>query len=124
MNKVLRQVTLAGHTDVDSRRDRQKVHVYVHEKGESILDNLVARHMRPVEFYKAIVTTELAKRGLYGNLVWKQRLGCSCPCSPGFLLVLEAHDDRMRLAKECTGTQKAPISGAGPLNIEFTIDLR
>jgi hypothetical protein len=41
--------------------------MYVDIKDETLVENLMNRHSRPYNLYK-------------------QRAGCSCPCSPGFIL--------------------------------------
>lgn len=54
------------------------------------------RYNRPYQFYKLWVNevlVEVFKSAGYAarpwKLKWAQRCGCSCPCSPGFLLVDE-----------------------------------
>jgi hypothetical protein len=75
----------------------QKTRVYVFEDGEGILDNLLKRHNRPHTAYKKEVLP-LAKAWLAANkpevtelsgdykIRWSQKAGCSCGCSPGFIV--------------------------------------
>lgn len=64
--------------------------VYFFEKNESILANLDRRHYRPHQEYRKLL------RQIYKQLnfppgvkaKWSQYAGCSCPCSPGFILRL------------------------------------
>jgi hypothetical protein len=124
----LGKVELKGYSDTTSRRASSKVFIYVEPKGETVMENLFNRHKRPLEFYKALVMVELAKYGiqLEKPLRWNQRMGCSCPCSPGFPVHLEAAD-RIRLEHAVTGTyNRAPVveGGSYPLSItiEYTIE--
>lgn len=61
--------------------------VYVYVKGESVIEQLYARKHRPHQALRPIVKAELEKHGIKGTLRWSQRAGCSCPCSPGFLII-------------------------------------
>lgn len=62
--------------------------VYIDPAGETILQNLMhGRWNRPVKAYKPIALKALKRIGLDGhNVHWSQRAGCSCGCSPGFVL--------------------------------------
>jgi hypothetical protein len=61
--------------------------VYVEEIGETILDNLRDRFGRPSKAYKAAVIEALQHVNMTGfKVCWSQRAGCSCGCSPGFIL--------------------------------------
>ena len=82
-------------TDKDRRDRRQffkgETHVYVHIKDESLLDDLNNRRQRPYTTWKKEVLPLAAKlifdeMGLImsSKISWSQKLGCSCPCSPGF----------------------------------------
>lgn len=68
----------------------KKSRLYVSVADESILDNLNNRLNRPVAIWKEIARVGLETMGLdpetYGRISWSQRAGCSCPCSPGFIL--------------------------------------
>jgi hypothetical protein len=57
-------------------------------KGENMLENLQNRTSRPSKFYrKEVLPVVLKHFGLTPDRVqWSQYAGCSCPCSPGFIL--------------------------------------
>lgn len=71
-------------------RDREeKVRVYIFPEGEGVFDNLVNRHDRPHKLYRAEVMPKVLKRlGLKptAKYRWSQKCGCSCGCSPGFII--------------------------------------
>ena len=61
--------------------------LYVDVEDETILDNLANRKRRPYNIYKtAIWSSQLGQVFDLGKLQWSQYAGCSCPCSPGFIL--------------------------------------
>ena len=69
-------------------RDR-KCRVYVFPKGESIMDNLANRRQRPATVWKKeVIPAVLAQMGLAADtkVRWSQTAGCSCGCSPGFII--------------------------------------
>jgi hypothetical protein len=69
--------------------------IYIFPTGESILENLYNRHSRPHNFYKkeilpkvleyiAFNNPEVYENIKNGEWGWRQKCGCTCPCSPGF----------------------------------------
>jgi hypothetical protein len=61
--------------------------IYVSEVGESVFENLENRFGRPVKEYRAAVLEALKSIGITDHKVsWSQKAGCSCGCSPGFIL--------------------------------------
>lgn len=78
------------------RRDRsqflnRQTNVHVHVKNEDIIEDIKNRHTRPYTQWKKNLLPLAAKlifeeTGLImgSKISWNQRLGCSCPCSPGF----------------------------------------
>ena len=76
--------------DATDRKDRWKAsRVYIHPQGESLLDNLMNRKTRPYnEYRKQVIPAVLAALGLPAGtkVKWSQYAGCSCPCSPGFIV--------------------------------------
>ena len=61
--------------------------MYVHVPHETIMDNLVNRKRRPYSIYKELVRASNVSDTLeIGKLTWSQYAGCTCPCSPGFIL--------------------------------------
>ena len=75
-----------------SYKDRayaSKTRIYVWPKGESLLDNLQNRKTRPYSvFRKEVIPAVLAQLNLPSDVKvkWSQYAGCSCPCSPGFIV--------------------------------------
>ena len=73
----------------NDRRATPKPRVYVHVKGENVMENLVLRRARPYDFYREHVLPRL--RETYGlssetKIRWSQKAGCGCGCSPGFII--------------------------------------
>ncbi len=70
----------------------RKPRAYIFEQGESILDNLARRRCRPpVDIYRVALKRGLEQLGennpgAASTAVWSQKAGCSCGCSPGFIL--------------------------------------
>lgn len=61
---------------------------YVGPAGESVLANLVYRASRPVKVYRKAATAALEAMNLTDRkLEWSRTAGCSCGCSPGFILI-------------------------------------
>ena len=78
-------------TNVDVRdvRGGKKTRVYVFPKGESLYENLMNRRTRPHTVYrKEVLPAVFRAMGLPENTRarWSRYAGCSCPCSPGFVL--------------------------------------
>lgn len=65
--------------------------MYVGVKHETLLENLMNRKRRPYNVYKTLLRgSVLAQVFDLGKLTWSQYAGCSCPCSPGFVLPHQA----------------------------------
>lgn len=63
--------------------------IYVHEKGETLVENFINRRNRPVDVYRdaAYAAIKLFPELDGHKLRWSVHAGCSmCPCSPGFML--------------------------------------
>lgn len=74
--------------------------LYCSPVGETVMENFLhGRRNRPYELLEQqlqpVVEKALKIRGTewtgFGKITWSQKAGCSCPCSPGFLLE-EAQD--------------------------------
>ena len=81
----IEDVTMRGQTIRGSR----KTVIFVHPKGETILENLENRRDRPyTAFRKEVLPQVFAKLDLdpETKVRWSNRAGCSCPCSPGFII--------------------------------------
>jgi hypothetical protein len=65
-----------------------KTRLYLWPEGEDVIENfLVGRHTRPVSLYRLalpVIFKEL-QIGPY-KAVWSRTAGCSCGCSPAFVL--------------------------------------
>lgn len=74
----------------DYRRMAKKSRAYVHLSGESLWDNLMNRRNRPTKLYKMILEEAFERAGIskeiYQGVLWSQYAGCTCPCSPGFIV--------------------------------------
>lgn len=86
------------HTSI-GQRDRYSRNryprLYVFPENESVLENLLGgRHNRPVALYRKALPAIFKELGLPEDTKasWSQYAGCSCPCSPGFIL----NDPRLR----------------------------
>lgn len=73
--------------------EQWKARVYFFIEDESILENLANRGCRPYAEYRKILPTVLAAAGLRdpdGEVAkaarWSRKAGCSCGCSPGFII--------------------------------------
>lgn len=54
----------------------------------NVLEDFVNRASPPWQLVKAPAETALREAGWeFERLRWSQRAGCSCPCSPGFIMM-------------------------------------
>jgi hypothetical protein len=71
-------------------RDYSKqTRIYVWPRGETIMQNLMNRKQREHTVYKKeVIPSVLEAMGLPADtkVRWSQYAGCSCPCSPGFIV--------------------------------------
>lgn len=71
--------------------------IYVWPKDESILDNLFfGRHNRPYKMYRELILPTVFEELGWDpdtKVRWSQKAGCSCPCSPGFVVTLPTIKD-------------------------------
>jgi hypothetical protein len=86
--------------DIEKRGRRSiKPRMYFFPVGEGIMDQLFNRHNRPVKEFKKLVTLALVEAGCELSAAkevkarWSQYAGCSCPCSPGFILDMAGTQD-------------------------------
>lgn len=59
-----------------------------------VLEDLVNRGRRPHRLFRDRVTEALERVGLEGSVHWSQKAGCSCGCSPGFILTTDVAQTR------------------------------
>ena len=65
---------------------KPRMYVHVSEKF-SVLEDMANRHRRPFTLWRKAIRMNLAGFGLdLSEMPWSQTAGCSCPCSPGFVL--------------------------------------
>jgi hypothetical protein len=65
----------------------QAPRMYVGVTDETVLDNLMNRTRRPYNGYKTLIRASGISEILdISKLSWSQRAGCTCPCSPGFII--------------------------------------
>jgi len=73
------------HTDLGLRAKTSRL--YFDFKGETVMDNLQNRRSRPEEHLKSLLPEIFEHYNINPtNAKWSQYAGCSCPCSPGFIL--------------------------------------
>lgn len=77
-----------GSTRHDWKAFCSEPRVYIQPNGETLIDNLFNRRHRPIGLFRDIAKRALAQQGVVApKLRWSQYAGCSCPCSPGFILI-------------------------------------
>ena len=92
----IKEVTLRPKSGSSSKRNAtdfyHRPRIYVHLDGETILENLENRTERPYTVFKTEVLPPLFRLLGLRNVKagWSQRAGCSCPCSPGFIVKEDA----------------------------------
>jgi mevalonate pyrophosphate decarboxylase len=65
----------------------QTPRMYVSVADETLFDNLANRKRRPYNVYKTLIHASGISEILdLSRLSWSQYAGCTCPCSPGFIL--------------------------------------
>jgi hypothetical protein len=61
--------------------------VYCTPTNETVVENFFNRHNRPAKEYKKVAIDALKTLGIQATKMrWSQYAGCTCPCSPGFIL--------------------------------------
>lgn len=90
VTKIERTKQRGRNGSFDWRAFEKAPRVYVSPKGEGLIENLMNRRSRPSTAYrKAVQDVALKELGLDREnftLTWSQYAGCSCPCSPGFIV--------------------------------------
>lgn len=89
-DRKLRSTSNGNRRSVDWKSFDKAPRIYVSVEGETLIENLMNRKQRPHVAYRSIVKDEaLSLLGLSSEthtLHWSQYAGCSCPCSPGFIV--------------------------------------
>lgn len=88
----IKSITLKPKSGASSKPNfYHRPRIYIGPDGETVMENLVkGRHTRPYTLYKKEVLPLLFRKlGLDASSIkagWSQKAGCSCPCSPGFIV--------------------------------------
>lgn len=94
VNGVEQEATFNWRRDYQGRYGRQP-RVYVSVEDESLIENLENRRNRPVKVYRDIVKQALQEVEIgVEKLRWSQHAGCTCACSPGFVLTTSGNTYR------------------------------
>lgn len=88
------KITQVKVLKIDAMSRQKTAHCYFFLTGESILENLQNRRMRPVKEFRKLLP-EVFKKTQFENLWneghikanWSQFTGCQCGCSPAFRLI-------------------------------------
>jgi hypothetical protein len=73
----------------EQERRYSKTRIYVSPVGETVMENIMNRRQRPHTFYRKEVLPKLFSQLGWSadtKVKWSQFAGCSCPCSPGFVV--------------------------------------
>jgi hypothetical protein len=86
MNDELYILELKQRAPGSRRQNNSKIYFFI--EGENVLENLLNRHSRPHQLYKTLFPRIKAALKLTGDIdaYWSQKAGCSCGCSPGFIV--------------------------------------
>lgn len=64
-----------------------RAYVWPASLKENVIADMALRRQRPHQVWKPQVAAILKEMGVeYQRLEWSQYAGCSCPCSPGFIV--------------------------------------
>ena len=78
-----------SHNYSNVREYNKKTRIYIWLEDESIMDNFINRHSRPYTMYRKQILPKVFKElgwPLDTKVKWSQYAGCTCPCSPGFII--------------------------------------
>ena len=74
----------------------RKPRVSVYPSGETIMENLAFRRDRPLAIYRQALVQGLTELGVDMSRIkyrWSQKAGCSCGCSPAF--IIDGYDSKL-----------------------------
>jgi hypothetical protein len=93
---IIDEIKLRSFEASEHQRGMKKPRCYFFEKNESILAQLSRRHYRPYQEYRKLLPQVYEKAGFPVDTKarWSKYAGCSCPCSPGFIL---QHSNKLAL---------------------------
>lgn len=104
--KVIALDVRQGPTWAKGRNVKARIHVY--PQGDNTWRALTERHNHPYEAYKAepgMIESALVALGLdpaTAKVRWSQKAGCSCGCSPAF--IVHGPDSYKAYGKTCSIT--------------------
>jgi hypothetical protein len=82
------EVSVTTYRTRDGRKVLPRVHIF--PRGETVLEHLLERHSRPYRLYRQevlpLVWEQLGIDPATVRVRWDQYAGCTCPCSPGFVV--------------------------------------
>lgn len=81
----MQQLSFRGSCSRIERWSTKQSRLFVSVEGENVLEHLRNRFDRPVAEYKRLLAPILQSLGVK-KVRWSQKAGCSCGCSPGFVL--------------------------------------
>ncbi len=82
-------VTNVKILQAETKKYYHKSRVSIFPEGETLLENLQNRRSRPFKAYRKLVEQTLDSLGADRSkldIKWSQKAGCSCGCSPGFII--------------------------------------
>ena len=79
------------HKHCTQREMNAKPRIYIFQDNYNVLNDLISgdRYNRPHTAYRKLILSQILEQSNYpaGTKVkWSQYAGCSCPCSPGFIV--------------------------------------
>jgi len=92
MNNQKIEVVSARSSHNKPSESYKKSRIYIFIDGENVMENLQNRRDRPYEFYKKEILSLPEVQALFPietkdiKFKWSQKAGCSCGCSPGFMV--------------------------------------
>lgn len=71
-----------------SSQPGSKTRLFVGPEDWDVIENLWNRESRPIAIYRMALPAIYKRLGIPQGTAarWSQKAGCSCPCSPGFIL--------------------------------------
>jgi hypothetical protein len=90
-------------TGIHGDREYKKGRLSIFEKSETLAENLMRRHNRPHKLYRQVIPEAVdllltqhkeeckehdITKETFSKLHWSNKAGCSCGCSPGFIMPL------------------------------------
>jgi hypothetical protein len=86
------RIRTRSSSNLNAREYKRAPRVYVFPQNESILEQFIGRRSRPHTEWRGLLNDVLRSLDVQNvqEIRWSQYAGCSCPCSPGFILNRDA----------------------------------